>query len=112
MIVDLTGTYSLDSISSIFRKPPTYSPGLEMEGRLQQAPRSRLPAVLSLEQGPEIPGRERYALLGTLKAGKSEFTFKGTARMNQPIGALFDAAEYDTEKTALAIERRGPLQGA
>jgi hypothetical protein len=97
MIVDLTGNYSLDSIKNV-SKPPAIPPDWKWKAVYNKL-RGRAPAVLYLEQGSEIPGRERYALLGTLKAGKSEFVFKGTARMNQPIGALFDAAEYGTETT-------------
>ncbi len=93
----MTGTYSLDSIKNV-SKPPPVPPNWRLKAVYNKL-RGRAPAVLYLEQGLEIPGRERYALLGTLKAGKSEFVFKGAARMNEPIGALFDASEYGTEET-------------
>ena len=53
MLADLTGTYSLDSIKNV-SEPPPIPPDWKWKAIYNKL-RGRPPAVLSLEQGPEIP---------------------------------------------------------
>lgn len=74
--------------------------------------RGRPEAILELVQGARLPQNERYALSGRLKIGKTEFLFKGTVRLEEPKGALFDPSEFGHEITGrLALqEETGGLE--
>ena len=105
MLADLTGTYSLDSIKNV-SEPPPIPPDWKWKAIYNKL-RGRPPAVLSLEQGPEIPGRERYALLGTLKTGKSEFTLEWhPANERTDRSAVRRVRIRQQEDGTLAVERR------